>query len=143
MGKVLLAMDATNPDRGALEFACYLAKLTNSKLTGVFLENELPFLHTEIEESPGYSAKVEVIEKNIERFRQNCVNDGASCKVYRDRGVPAKDLIAKSRFADLLIIDSETSFEKRSEGSPTDFVRLVLRYAECPVIIAPESFDGI
>ena len=39
MERILLAIDAVNPDKGALEFACYLGKLTKSKITGVFLEN--------------------------------------------------------------------------------------------------------
>jgi hypothetical protein len=37
--KMLLAIDAINPDKNALEFAFYLAQLTTSKITGVFLEN--------------------------------------------------------------------------------------------------------
>ena len=46
MEKILLAVDAINPDNNSLEFACYLGRLTKSKITGVFLEN-LP-----IEERP-------------------------------------------------------------------------------------------
>ena len=37
--KILLAIDAINPDKNAMEFACYLGRLTKSKVTGVFLEN--------------------------------------------------------------------------------------------------------
>jgi len=39
MEKILLAVDAINPDKNTLEFACYLGRLTKSKVTGVFLEN--------------------------------------------------------------------------------------------------------
>ena len=39
MEKILLAIDAINLDMPALDFACYLGRLTNSKITGVFLEN--------------------------------------------------------------------------------------------------------
>ena len=39
MEKILLAIDAINPDKNTLEFACYLGRLTKSKVTGVFLEN--------------------------------------------------------------------------------------------------------
>lgn len=41
MEKILLAIDAINLDNTSLKFACYLAGLTNSKITGVFLENLL------------------------------------------------------------------------------------------------------
>lgn len=39
MEKILLAIDAVNPDTNGLDFACYLGRLTRSKITGVFLEN--------------------------------------------------------------------------------------------------------
>ncbi len=39
MTKILLVIDAINPDENTLEFACYLGRLTKSKVTGVFLEN--------------------------------------------------------------------------------------------------------
>jgi len=39
MEKIPLAIAAINPDGNALEFACYLGRLTKSKVTGVLLEN--------------------------------------------------------------------------------------------------------
>ena len=45
MKNILLVIDATNKDmidRSALDFACNLASLTRSKVTGVFLENLVP-----------------------------------------------------------------------------------------------------
>jgi len=39
MEKILLAIDATTPNKNALEFACHLAGLTKSKITVDFLEN--------------------------------------------------------------------------------------------------------
>jgi nucleotide-binding universal stress UspA family protein len=40
-------------------------------------------------------------------------------------------------------VDLGTSFKKHYEGSPTEFVRDILKKAECPVIIAPESFEAL
>lgn len=42
-----------------------------------------------------------------------------------------------------MIVDAETSFNEKFEGTPTVFVKDVLKDTECPVIIAPESFEGI
>jgi len=39
MKKILLAIDAEKLDQKSLGFGCYLAQLTGSPLTGVFLEN--------------------------------------------------------------------------------------------------------
>ena len=157
MERILLAIDAINPDKGALEFACYLGKLTKSKITGVFLENIVdrdqpasgtshektdPDFHPE-SQPVGYVTKIDLIEKNILLFKERCVKEEAMHNVHRDRGMPAGEVIAESRFADVLVVDSETSFKKHYEGSPTEFVKTVLKKAECPVIIAPESFEEV
>lgn len=155
--EILLAIDAIKPDKNALEFACYLGRLTKSKVTGVFLENLLSderpvlkhmkgmtFVDWEVDlQSDEHKAKIELIEKNIFLFKEGCVNREVSYGVHRNRGVPASELIEESRFADVLVVDAETSFNKRYEGIPTEFVRDILKKAECPVIIAPESFDAI
>ena len=83
MQKILLAIDATNPNKNALEFACYLGRLTKSKVTGVFLENLLAAENPELKklhemEYPGREAneksdmhetKSALIEKNISLFK--------------------------------------------------------------------------
>ena len=157
MEKILLAIDAINPDKNALEFACYLGRLTKSKITGIFLENlvaeeravlkhsnGLHYMDWEVDvKSDEYKSKKGLIEKNISFFKEGCINRGVRFALHRDRGMPAREVIKESRFADLLIVDTETSFNKRYEGVPTEFVRDVLTKAECPVIIAPESFETI
>ena len=157
MEKILLAIDAINPDKNILEFACYLGRLTKSKVTGVFLENlaaeEKPVLkqmqgmaYTDwrLDEKPDeHKFKFELIEKNISFFKEGCINREVSYSLHRDRGVPAREMIEESRFADVLVVDAETSFNKRYEGTPTEFVRDILKKAECPVIIAPERFEAI
>lgn len=157
MEKILLAIDAVNLNKNALEFACYLARLTRSKIIGVFLENlvaeERPVLKkvhgmTSIdweldEKSDEHKAKMDEIERNISFFKEGCISGEVCYRVHRDRGVPVRELISESRFADVLVIDAQTSLNKQYEGNPTEFVRDVLKKAECPVIIAPESFEGV
>lgn len=157
MEKIILAIDAINPDTSALEFACYVARLTKSKLTGIFLENlvadERPILTKAYgsayvdwridETDPEYQYKAQLIEKNISLFKQACESRSVNCVIHRDRNVPAREIISESRYADLVIVDAATSFNKRFEGTPTEFVKDILKDAECPVVIAPESFDGV
>jgi len=156
MEKILLAIDSSNMNMNALEFACYLAKLTKSKITAVFLENlvfgEKPVMkqihgmaYTEtIVESdlPDYPEKQKRIQDNIRFFKQACENRGARWNIHRDKGVPTEDLIKESRYADLLVVSAETSFAKKFERIPTKFVKNILENAECPVVISPESFDA-
>lgn len=157
MEKILLALDAVNPNKNALDFACFLGRLTKSKITGVFLENleaeERPVLKQmhgmayvdwEVDEkSDEHQAKMKLIEKNISWFKEGCIKREVCFNLHRDRGVPAHELIEESRFADLLVIDAETSFNKRYNGTPSVFVRDILKNAECPAIIAPEGFEAI
>jgi hypothetical protein len=158
MKKILLAIDATNPNRNALEFACYLARLTKSKVTGVFLENPVhsgvPILKQlkkitsadwgEEENQDEYNHnQEELIEKNITHFKHGCICRDVNYTLHRDRGTPVTELVEESRFADILVTDAATSFHKQYEGIPSEFVKDVLKKAECPVIIAPESFGPI
>ena len=157
MEKILLAIDAANLNMPAVEFACYIAQLTNSKVTGVFLENLVsaekpvvktaygkPFLDWDPDESFNESTdKRQLIEKNIQFFKQACENRSSLCNIHRDRGIPAQELVAESRYADLIIVDAATSFAKTYEGMPTTFVKDILKDAECPVIVAPQAFRGI
>jgi nucleotide-binding universal stress UspA family protein len=141
----------------SLDFACYLANLTGSELTGVFLENlvedEKPVVRSlqgvryvdwQVDTSSGqYMQKREAIDKNIIAFRTACLNRSVRVRVHRDRGVPAREIIHETRYADLLVTDAETSFNKKYEGAATGFVRDILQDAECPVVIAPESFNSV
>jgi hypothetical protein len=157
MEKLVLAIDAVNPDKSAMEFACFLGRVTRSDITGIFLEDlsdeqkpvvkelhGMPYVAWEEDQhSEKFRFKNSLIERNIEYFKEGCINRGVNYILHRDRGIPAHDLIEESRYADLLIIDTETSFNKRYEGVPTEFVRDILVKAECPVIIAPGNFEAL
>ncbi len=157
MEKILLAIDPLDFNQPAVDFATYMARLTRSKLTGVFLENivaeEKPVLRKvygsaslewEVDEkSTEHLNRQQLIDQSIARFRQACELRETRCNVHRDRSVPADEMIAESRYADLLIVDAATSFNKQYDGLPTEFVSEILKEAECPIIIAPESFEQI
>jgi len=150
MRKILLAMDAQKVNSNAIDFACFMALLTKSKLTGVFLEN---LLEAEMREPAIYSSAYhegssdfrgnEKTEANIHFFHEACDKRGVSSHIHRKRGMPSDELIEESRFADLIIVDPETSFKKKIESIPTSFVKNILEKAECPVILSPENFEGV
>lgn len=132
MKKILVAIDAGKINRNYLDFACFLAKLTHSKIIGTFLSRKE-------EES---KARTKLIDENIQFFKQTCENKGSNCSVHLDKGVPVSEIISESRFAELLIVDPEMSFGGKNEGIPTGFIKEVLTKSECPVVIAPFSFYG-
>jgi len=150
MEKILVAINANQINRHVLDFACFIAKLTHSKLTGVFLNHteETAILAEEslhiprdefIDARPGKG----IWDDNIRLFKETCENRGANCTIHLDEGVPVADITKESRFADLLIVDPEMSFSIKKEAVPTSFIREVLAKSECPVLIAPFTFYGI
>lgn len=157
MKRILIAFDALEINLNSLDFACHISRLTNSKITGVFLENlvtENRLLITEgydatylewgpDESDPDYLKKMERVRENISIFQEHCAKRKSSCDVLCKKGTPAKELIRESRFADLLITDAQTCFNKQFRGSPTSFEKDILKAAECPVMIAPGHFSQI
>ncbi|MBO9562659.1 MAG: universal stress protein [Niastella sp.] len=157
MEKILIALDGGSPGKDTLSFGIYLSRLTHSAITGIFLENqpeaERPvvknlydgtYLGWEVDEnSPEWQAKMEKITRNIDQFRTYYNNHDIVTRVHRDEGMPVKELVTETRYADLLLLDPETSFRDEFEKLPTSFVEEMLTQAECPVIIAPASFLGI
>jgi hypothetical protein len=156
MEKILLAIDAQYLDENAVYFATYLARLTRSNLTAIFLQDlikqeELVLKAGEegsavdvvlIREGANDQELAELRDQNILLFRELIKRAGVPATIYLDKGVPARDIVAESRFADLLVIDAATSFSASYEGLPTRFVKGILQEAGCPIVISPESFDG-
>jgi len=157
MEKILIAIDSRDLDHNTVRFACHLARLTGSKLTAVFLEDlgtQRRLAFEAIAEPAGQAsltlleaaledAQLPVLrEKNILLFKKLAHEEGVRSTIYLDRGVPAEELIAETLFADLLVVDA-TTFAGMSDEPPTGFVKNILHDAGCPVIIAPETYNGI
>ncbi|HVI45077.1 MAG TPA: hypothetical protein VM802_09405 [Chitinophaga sp.] len=154
MEKILYVTDAVKLNRECLEFACYLCNLTHSRLTGVFLENREMELRSKeyIQELAGTPAvpggrledqKELYRDDCIQRFQHICECSGINSTTHIVPGQPLAEVVKESRYADLIVIDASSSFSWQPESTPTAFVREVLKQSECPVVVAPESFDGI
>lgn len=151
MEKILVAIDTNQLNTNMLDFACYLAKLTNSKLIGIFLEDQeaakAPVTEWVSEGGsavlPGTKEQIDQYDKSIHLFTEVCRKKQTNCSIHFDQGLPITGIIKESRFADLLIVDPEMSLRSKKEGTPTAFIREVLAKSECPVVIAPFSFSGI
>jgi hypothetical protein len=157
MEKILLAINPAKININTVDFACYIANLTRSKLTAIFLEHlkgeEVPalkafhggaYVESVLQSDlPENSERLNQWKQNLHVFENACRNRAVTCCIHRDKGVPTEEVISESRFADILIVDSEMSFRDKPETMPTEFVKKVLAKSECPVVIAPYSFYGI
>jgi hypothetical protein len=152
MEKILLAMDGCKQNTYVTDFACYLAKLTHSRLTGVFLEGApeggLPAtLRMDGQELVGEMSDSAIaadpVLQHVRRFREACLCREVPARVHRNRGVPVGDILLESRFSDLIVVDPEMSFRSVDKSFPGRFIRDVLLAAECPVVVSPYQFDEL
>jgi nucleotide-binding universal stress UspA family protein len=155
--KILLATNGVTLNLAAVNFACYLANLSGSTLTGVFLENlifEPAYLsndkhnagfNTIIESSnlPENDDRKKACSDSIIQFKDACVVRETPCKVHRDRGLPYNHLMMETRFADLLVVDAGLNFDNEDGESSGDLIERILAHAECPVIVAPGAHIAV
>ena len=150
MKKILLAFDGTQFSDGAFEFARQLNKSERILLTGVFLPQvDYSNLWSYASGSAGTmfvplveNAVSETIQQNIARFEQLCRKnkiDHCVHKEFFDFAIP--ELIRETRFADLLILGSESFYSNIGTAEPNDYFKDVLGAAECPVLVVPEQFE--
>lgn len=156
MKKILLAIDAEHMDTEVIHFACNIARLTHSTLTGIFLSNYkeevqminmvigMPYVENVVIGNLSDTILQQKQAAHIQQFEKTCDAKGVRCQVYcNNSNNPARSIIDESRFADLVILQATMSFEKKLEEVPTGFVKEVLAEAECPVLVAPLSLADI
>src|SRR6185503_12134589 len=151
MRKILLAFDGTHFSNAALEFAGKLNRKNLILLTGAFLpqtnfanlwsysggalagQEFVPLIEEE---------EAEEVQKNIKRFESYCIDNSIEYKVHKDYfdfAVP--ELRKETRFADLLIISSETFYAEAGLNQPNAYLKEALYGVECPVIVVPDKFE--
>lgn len=155
MEKILVVIDPLNANRNLLEFALYIGQLTKSAITGLFMEDAVtgrpvekdlhgfPVAFTQSATAKNRLVMKAEIEEILADFESKCVDRWIPFVVHRDFGVPVDDVVAESKFSDLMLIDAGADLDKKGKGAPTAFVQEILRKSECPVILAPEHTGEI
>lgn len=152
MQKILVVINAHNPDLESINFACKMAEVTKTKLTGLLVENlyfnyiptgglEAPYFETY--RAPSNETVVADVEQVTRIFKEQCKIKGMTPEVIADKGDPIQEIVFETQFADLVIIDPDLSFYGREEQLPSHFVKEVLAKAECPILLAPEKFNRV
>jgi nucleotide-binding universal stress UspA family protein len=156
MQKILFVTDALRLNTNTIDFAVYIAKTTQSKLVGIFLDNlkyestpqireymGAAYVESIVSDEEQSPIQKEAIKNNINVFREYCKRNDITGTIHLDKGMPIIEAIAESRYADLIIVDPATTFAYHEKGFPTKFVRDLLMQSECPVIVAPDNFEQI
>jgi nucleotide-binding universal stress UspA family protein len=157
MKRILLTLNTAKAKTNALDFACFIARLTGSDLTVLSFEPlyaekapaikaEEDILHFEKgknEYIPENRRSDHLYEHNKALFSNACQSREVNFSFCVLKTHSLKAVISETRFADLLIVDPEIKFSGDQQGLPTEFAKELLLKSECAVILAPYSFDGI
>jgi nucleotide-binding universal stress UspA family protein len=149
MKKVLLMIDGAHFSKGAFDFVRQLNNLEHLLVTGVFLPQTIAsslWSYTDAMTGtvlmpvlPGTDTAVYTACKK--EFETLCQKNGIEYRIHEDAyDFALPELITESRFADLLVIGSESFFESNQEGV-NEYLQEVLQKVECSVIVVPENFE--
>jgi hypothetical protein len=82
----------------------------------------------------------EVAVQNIMRFKRICGQEDILCTIHNEATAISGDRIQQeSRFADLMVIDSDHFYEHMEEGDLYYSLMLAIQKAECPVLMIPNN----
>lgn len=150
MKKILLVFDGAHFSEGAFEFARKMNEVSPILLTGVFMPL-IDYSNLWSYSAAAVSGMVipmleeedaAQVEKNISRFSTLCESAHIEFRVHKDLTEFALPGLKKeTRFADLLILGSESFYHNISSEEPNSYLKEAVHNAECPVVIVPEHFQ--
>lgn len=149
MKKILIAFNGGHFSSAGFEFARRINELQPVLLTGVFMtETSYTNLwsYTAGMAGPAFVPLVEevpdVVESSIAQFENMCLHNGITYRVHNDQGKFAiPELKKETRFADLLIIESDAFYQNQVGVNPIDYLKEALHEAECPVMVVPGKYE--
>lgn len=144
MIKITLAINPFAPSKHALDFAAFLARLTDSPVTAAMLENK-DLVQLQEDALPGRGSEQPdlIIDQTIHWFKEAASSREVGCKIHRDRSMPFEELIAESRFSDVLVVHPAISFSKSFAGEFTKLAKDILKRAECPVFVVSNTMERV
>lgn len=144
MERILVLVDGDGIQRETMEFACYIANLTQSKLTGLFYnpDGEAQW-HSPV---AGHGAK-DVLGDIVTHqhhlaemkaaFVRFCDNQQLLRKPESIDVIRLEEIYLQTRFADLIILTPDYGANPNQSTLASQNVLNVLKHAECPVFVAP------
>lgn len=150
MKKIIIPFDGNHFSTGAFSFAKNLHEKSPILLTGVFLPSvdyARFFFFPSAFSAPMYMPTIEHFEEedvagNVEQFTELCEKNYMEYRVHKDSyGYLIPQLSTETRFADAMIIGSESFYKDGVQYGTDQYIKEALRNTECPVIIVPEEYS--
>ncbi|MES1223636.1 MAG: universal stress protein [Bacteroidota bacterium] len=154
MKKIIAAFDGLKFSESTMQYAIHAARLTNSHLVGVFLEDitYTSYKIYDVVTNEGASERKlkeydekdkKVRDEAVAYFENACRIAGLNHSIHRDRNVAIQELLHESIYADLLVVDRKETLTHYEESIPTRFIRDLLTDVQCPVLIVPEKYSNV
>lgn len=150
MKKIIVPFDGDHYSAGVYSFANGLNNITPVLLTGIFLAEadyaRYIFFPTAFS-APVFVPHLQAFEEedinnNVEHFSKFCKDNFIAYKVHKDMYDSAIPVLNKeTRFADLMLIGSETFYKNGIAYGSNQYLKEALHKTECPVVIVPEKFE--
>lgn len=150
MRKIIVAFDGSEFSQGAMDFARQMNERQAIFLTGVFIPQVIYAHLWSYADSASGSLFIPLLEgeesdavnKNIAHFEKECNRYNIKYKVHKDfLDFALPELKKETRFADLVILGSESFYSNLGTEKPNEYLKEALRASECPVIVVPEKFE--
>ncbi|NLU95993.1 universal stress protein [Chitinophaga sp. Ak27] len=152
MKKVIAVIDILHFSEDQIRGFKYFTRQTNSQLTIICLDSLTAspvsvtasvFPEPPVIEYSQISVEARValqwqINQNIKQLHQLCDKDDITVVLRESVSSPVSEIVNASRFADLLLVSSSTSFAALSDSNPPRFIKDILVEAECPVMVLPD-----
>jgi hypothetical protein len=154
MKKFIAVFDGFKMSESTLEYSIQLSKSANAHLVGIFVEDFLYHsynIYHVLETSEKAKELIKELNEEDRKMREQailkceeaCRNAKVNYTIHRDKGLALQELLHESIFADLIIINENDNFKRKSEQSPTSFMKELLRDVQCPVLVVPNIFRPI
>jgi len=151
MKKIILAFDGPHFSEGAFGFARKMNERSPILLSGIFLpqiDYSALWSYSAAAATSGVVIALmededsETVVQNIERFKSLCQRNGIEYRVHKDfTDFALPGLKLETRFADLLILGSESFYKYIGIDEPNAYLKDAIHNAECPVLVVPEQYS--
>lgn len=143
-----MVLDGNGLNASLILFGCSLARFCQARLSALFIgqENGSP-----ASMDPGSRVTRQYVNTTTtdifsrtdtahqqEYFRSVCAREAVSHKIWHNGNHSIELAIAKSRYADLMLINPWLTLDGEASHIPSSLVRNLLTKSECPVMIASE-----
>lgn len=151
---ILLVIDGNHYSDSVVDYGIHLARISNSIVEGVFMRDlrNTQYIYPILFDQPFVDATVYTelmdierasITRSIQRFKDRCTKEKITYKVHFDEQKPVENIIARSAYADLIIIDGGTDISDIFPDTPSSSLRELLIDTMCPILVVPQESHPI